>query len=357
VRPGVLDDKDSATRDGPGAEGIFASDVGQLEPVAGLEPDAVLVDEGDEAAGGIADGCCELGERVEAWLGRRVEYPAAGERPEAPSLGCCLGRAGVREWRGRLCGRIRRVSDGGRLKSTDLSLDPIQDGYVSAGCVLIVDDDPPIRTLVGEFLTRSGYTVEEAADGLAGLQAFYRTSPDLVILDVAMPELDGWQVLQRIREVSEIPVLMLTAKTAETDKVRGLRSGADDYLTKPFGRQELLARVDALLRRATKREAKTPNIYSDKLLTVDFRQRRAELRGRELTLTPLEFRLLAAFVRHPKQVLSHDQLLELAWGDARWVSREQLRLTVSYLRRKLGADGRNAIATFRGFGYRYTPAR
>ena len=228
---------------------------------------------------------------------------------------------------------------------------------MSAGRVLIVDDDPPIRTLVAEFLTRSGYTVDEAADGLVGLQVFYRTSPNLVILDVAMPELDGWQVLQRIREVSEIPVLMLTAKTAETDKVRGLRSGADDYLTKPFGRQELLARVDALFRRA-KRDEKTPDVYSDRLLTVDFRQRKAELRGgRELALTPLEFRLLAAFVRHPKQVLSHDQLLELAWGDARWVSREQLRLTVSYLRRKVGAEGRKAIETVRGFGYRYTPTR
>jgi DNA-binding response OmpR family regulator len=97
------------------------------------------------------------------------------------------------------------------------------------------------------------------------------------------------------------------------------------------------------------------DVYSDGLLFVDFRQRRAELRGRELALTPLEFRLLAAFVRHPKQVLSHNQLLELAWGDARWVSREQLRLTVSYLRRKLGVDGREAIETVRGFGYRYRP--
>jgi DNA-binding response OmpR family regulator len=97
------------------------------------------------------------------------------------------------------------------------------------------------------------------------------------------------------------------------------------------------------------------DVYSDGLLFVDFRQRRAELRGRELALTPLEFRLLAAFVRHPKEVLSHDQLFELAWGDARWVSREQLRLTVSYLRRKLGIEGREAIETVRGFGYRYRP--
>src|SRR3954451_23108975 len=178
---------------------------------------------------------------------------------------------------------------------------------MSAGHVLIVDDDPPIMTLVVEFLTRSGYTVDEAGDGLMGLRAFYRTSPDLVILDVAMPELDGWQVLQRIREVSDIPVLMLTAKTAETDKVRGLRSGADDYLTKPFGRQELLARVDALLRRAGTRET-VPELYADGLVTIDFAQRAVFAGDDQVSLTPLEFRLLTAFVQNPNQVLSHEQL-------------------------------------------------
>src|SRR5687768_2078121 len=127
-----------------------------------------------------------------------------------------------------------------------------------------------------------------------------------------MPELDGWQTLERIRELSDVPVLMLTAKAAEADRVRGLRGGADDYVAKPFARDELLARVEALLRRAT-----TPSqgaiAYADSLLRVDFAQRRVDVEGREVSLTPLEYNLLAAFVRHPNQVLAHEQLLELAW--------------------------------------------
>ena len=116
-------------------------------------------------------------------------------------------------------------------------------------CVLVVDDDADIRGLVRELLERSGYDVLEAPDGNEGLRVFYAEQPDLVILDVSMPGLDGWGVLERIRELSDLPVVMLTARAEELDKVRGLRAGADDYVTKPFGRQELLARVDAALRR------------------------------------------------------------------------------------------------------------
>jgi DNA-binding response OmpR family regulator len=137
------------------------------------------------------------------------------------------------------------------------------------------------------------------------------------------------------------------------DKVRGLRGGADDYVTKPFGRAELLARVDALLRRAADR-GEAPQGYADGLLRVDFSQRTVEAGGRELALTPLEFRLLAAFVRHPGQVLSHDQLLELVWGDAYTTSRDQVKLYVGYLRRKLReVTDAEPIETVRGFGYRY----
>src|SRR4051794_41314408 len=116
--------------------------------------------------------------------------------------------------------------------------------------ILIVDDEPDIRMLLRTLLERAGYTVDEAADGRAGLRAFYAAAPQLVILDVTMPELDGWATLERIRDLSDVPVLMLTARGGELDTVRGLRAGADDYLSKPFGRQELLARVEALLRRA-----------------------------------------------------------------------------------------------------------
>jgi len=222
--------------------------------------------------------------------------------------------------------------------------------------VLVVDDDPDIRGLVRELLERAGHDVIEAPDGNEGLRLFYGEQPDLVILDVSMPGLDGWGTLERIRELSDVPVLMLTARAEELDKVRGLRAGADDYVTKPFGRQELLARVDAQLRRNRAEDA--PDTYADGYVAIDFPQRAVRVGDQDVTLTPLEFRLLTAFVRNPNQVLSHDQLLELAWGSSAAAERDQVKLYVGYLRRKLGAPlgGESPIETMRGFGYRYRPA-
>jgi DNA-binding response OmpR family regulator len=222
--------------------------------------------------------------------------------------------------------------------------------------ILVVDDDADIRTLVSELLQRAGHGVIEAPDGESGLRLFYAQQPDLVLLDVSMPGLDGWEVLTRIRELSDVPVLMLTARAGELEKVRGLRGGADDYVTKPFGRQELLARVDAALRRG-RNDQQPEQTYADDFLTVDFAQRQVRAGGLDLTLTPLEFRLLGAFVRNQNQVLSHDQLLELVWGDARSADRDQVKLYVGYLRRKLGtgAGEESPIETVRGFGYRYRP--
>lgn len=222
--------------------------------------------------------------------------------------------------------------------------------------ILVVDDDDDIRALVGELLERAGHGVVEAKDGESALKLFYSRQPDLVVLDVSMPGLDGWEVLNRIRELSDVPVLMLTARAEELEKVRGLRAGADDYVTKPFGRQEFLARVDATLRRG-RSTPQAQETYADDFLTVDFAQRKVTAGGVELALTPLEFRLLGAFVRNQNQVLSHDQLLELAWGDARSADRDQVKLYVGYLRRKLGTGvgDESPIETVRGFGYRYRP--
>ena len=225
---------------------------------------------------------------------------------------------------------------------------------MSAKTVLVVEDEPDVRSLVRELLERAGYAVVEADSGKAALRSLYATTPDLVVLDVVLPELDGWETLQRIREVTDVPVLMLTALTTETEKVRGLRGGADDYVTKPFGRQELVARVEALLRRAGE-DGTAHDRRSDGLLTVDYAQRAVEVAGRPVALTPLEYRLLLAFVEHPNQVLSHEQLLELAWGSARGGSRDRVRLYVNYVRRRLGPPAREAIETVRGFGYRYRP--
>jgi DNA-binding response OmpR family regulator len=219
---------------------------------------------------------------------------------------------------------------------------------------LVVDDDPDIRGLVRRLLEGADFEVYDEPNGRAALRVFHEVRPDVVVLDVAMPELDGWQTLERIRDLSDVPVLMLTAKDAEADRVRGLRSGADDYVVKPFSREELVARVEALLRRAPARDQRAP-VYADAFLSVDFAQRRVTVRGEEVALTPLEYNLLASFVRHPNQVLSHDQLLDLAWGDVDAVSRDQVKLYVGYLRRKLGAD--DPIETVRGFGYRYKTPR
>jgi DNA-binding response OmpR family regulator len=221
--------------------------------------------------------------------------------------------------------------------------------------VLVVDDDADVRALVAELLGRAGMTVEEAADGRAGLRSLHQSPPDLVILDVSMPELDGWQTLERIRDLTDVPVLMLTARSSELERVRGLQAGADDYVLKPFGRQELVARVQALLRRAGEGAEKRQETYADERMSIDYGQRTVTFDGREIALTPLEFRLLSAFVRNPRQVLSRDQLLQLVWGDPYGVSGDQVKLYVGYLRKKLDPEhpDRVPIETVRGFGYRY----
>lgn len=219
----------------------------------------------------------------------------------------------------------------------------------SRSAILVVDDEPDIRELLRVLLQRGGHDVRTASDGRAGLRAFHAEPPDLVILDIAMPELDGWQTLERIRDLSDVPVLMLTARGAELELVRGLRSGSDDYVVKPFRRQELLARVDALLRR-TRGVVQTQDAYADAVIEIDFAAFGVKVRHRDVALTPLEFRLLSAFVCHPQQVLSRDQLIALAWDDPLHASPDQVKLYVGYLRRKIGPG---LLETVRGFGYRY----
>jgi DNA-binding response OmpR family regulator len=220
--------------------------------------------------------------------------------------------------------------------------------------ILVVDDDDTTRELLRGMLERSGHEVREARDGRAGLRDLYATAPDLVILDVEMPQLDGWQTLERIRDLSDVPVLMLTARQAELERVRGLKGGADDYVVKPFGQQELAARVQALLRRSGPRPNEQQT-YADALVEIDHAQCAVSYADREVQLTPLEFKLLSTFVRNPNHVLSREQLLELVWGDSLGVSPEQVKLYVGYLRHKLEptAPDSTPIETVRGFGYRY----
>ena len=224
--------------------------------------------------------------------------------------------------------------------------------------ILLIEDDQDIALSVRTVLTRSGFDVASAADGRQGLRAFHTERPDLVVLDVGLPALDGWEVLERIRDMSDVPVLLLTGHGLETDKVRGLEGGADDYLTKPAGNRELTARVQALLRRPRAVGAQA-EVYDDGSLLVRFGSRDVSVNGTAVALTPTEFRLLAALIRHPGQTLSPEQLLELAWNDPFGVAPDRVKFCVMRLRRKLG-QGPGAgpgIQAVRGFGYRYVGPR
>jgi DNA-binding response OmpR family regulator len=222
--------------------------------------------------------------------------------------------------------------------------------------VLVVDDETDIRRLIRTLLERAGMRVTEASSGMDALRRLQVEHVDAVVLDVTMPGLNGWQTLERIRDLGDMPVLMLTARLGELNAVRGLRAGADDYVTKPFGRQELVARVQALLRRGAS-PAAVEGVYRDDAIEIDFVSREVRREGRPVGLTPLEFRLLAAFVRHPGQTLSREQLSELVWGEAGSLSAgSQVKLYVGYLRRKLAIEP-SPIETVRGFGYRYRPRR
>jgi DNA-binding response OmpR family regulator len=224
---------------------------------------------------------------------------------------------------------------------------------LSSARVLVVEDDTDVRTLVCELLVRAGMRTAEAVDGREGLHQFYALRPDLVILDLSMPGMDGLDTLERIRELSDVPVLVLTGRALELEKVHGLQAGADDYVTKPFGRQELVARAETLLRRAGGSGRDLPDVAADDLVTIDCTQASVTIAGNHVELTPLEFKLLATFVQNPNQVLAPDRLLELVWGDS-GESRGRVKLYVAYLRRKLkDAAGVEPIETVRGFGYRY----
>jgi DNA-binding response OmpR family regulator len=225
--------------------------------------------------------------------------------------------------------------------------------------VLVVEDSDDIRHLVTALLDRAGLSVTGAAGGREALREFYDVRPDLVVLDIGLPDMEGWEVLDRLRELSDTPVLMLTAQGAELDKVRALRAGADDYVTKPFGRQELLARVEALLRRRRGRtDREEASLLAAGPIALDLRAHEARIDGELLDLTALEFRLLSALVRHAGQVLSAEQLLELVWNDPLGGGRDRVKIYVGYLRRKLAQAGAgDLIETVRGVGYRCRAGR
>ncbi|MGZ3600381.1 MAG: response regulator transcription factor [Ktedonobacterales bacterium] len=225
--------------------------------------------------------------------------------------------------------------------------------------ILVADDDPPLLRLITRNLQLEGYEVLAASDGQQALDAIEAHAPDLVLLDVMMPRMDGFTVAERVREFSTTPIIIVTARGQDQDKIRGLDAGADDYLTKPFSVDELLARVRAVLRRArlspneSGQGAHTTMSIGD--LTVDFAQHVVTMRGKEVTLTPIEYRLLSYLIQNAGRVVTHDLLLEHVWG-AEYVGESHLlQVNMNRLRHKIEPDAAHPhyILTKVGVGYTF----
>ena len=205
--------------------------------------------------------------------------------------------------------------------------------------ILVVDDEPAQIRLADQVLTHHGYEVLRAGSGQEALRVIFEQKPDLVLLDVVMPGVDGWQTCSRIREVTDIPIIMLTGKrNTEDDIVRGLDYGADEYLSKPLGNKELVARVRAVLRRIElppSPEARQEITYSNGFLTVDVAERKVMVNGERVKLTPKEFRLLALLVENANRILTHKRVLEKLWGWEYTDDLDYVRIYISHLRQKI----------------------
>ncbi len=226
--------------------------------------------------------------------------------------------------------------------------------------ILVVDDEPRMVRFVRMNLDLEGYKVTEAGSGIETLEKVRDELPDLVLLDVMMPDMDGFETLERLREISTVPVIMLTVKGEEEDRIRGLELGADDYVTKPFSPRELASRIRAVLRRA---EMPTPTpkttIKIDDRLEIDFRQREVIADGERIRLRPTEYRLLYHLVNNAGWVMTHEMLLSKVWGYEYRDETGLLRLYITYLRKKIEPDPSHPLYIFteRGTGYRFVDFR
>ena len=224
------------------------------------------------------------------------------------------------------------------------------------GSILVVDDEPTITDVVSRYLERAGYSTRIAGDGANALRLAGESRPDLVVLDLMMPGMDGLEVMRRLREHERISVILLTAKGEHTDRIIGLRLGADDYVVKPFSPAELVARVDAVLRRVDNSpQLEEPIAFDD--LELDPVARRVTVRGEEVQLTVREYDLLQHFVRHPGQVFSRDQLMDLVWQYSFYTDTSTVTVHVRRLRAKIEEDPSNPrwLQTVWGVGYRFQP--
>ncbi len=222
--------------------------------------------------------------------------------------------------------------------------------------VLVIDDDAAFLELARAWLEKVGHEVVTAQDGLAGLRMLFTQRPHVVLLDVNMPKLDGWEVCRRIREMSEVPVVMVTVNAQKSDVVRAFNYGVDDYLTKPLDFQEMVARVTALLRRMPPAAPENePCTFHADTLDVDWRTHQVCVNGGAVKLSPTEYRLLSCLIKNRGWVLSHDQLLDKAWGPTYIGDKSLVKLYIMYLRHKIERDPRQPrlVLTERGVGYRF----
>ncbi len=220
--------------------------------------------------------------------------------------------------------------------------------------VLIVDDDTTLLRFLGEYLQKNEFSVTTASSGADALRSAYRERPDLVILDVMIPGMDGWEVCARLRELSDFPIILLTAKTSEADKLRGFRMGVDDYVTKPFSFAELTARIQAVLTRSLSARRSEHQMYAIRDLVVDLEKRQVYLGNQAVPLTPTEFRLLECLAQKPGHAVSEETLAQDVWGNYKQGDTAVVRRYIWLLRQKLEDDPSDPkrIITVRGFGYR-----
>ncbi|MDR3573930.1 MAG: response regulator transcription factor [Anaerolineaceae bacterium] len=220
--------------------------------------------------------------------------------------------------------------------------------------VLVVDDDSTLLRFMGEFLGNQNFEVLTAQNGPIALRTAFNEHPDLVVLDVMMPGMDGWEVTSRLREMSNIPIILLTAKNSEADKLRGFRLGVDDYMTKPFSFAELTARIQAVLSRAAPQTNNTRNIILFGDIVLDTDKREAHREGHQIPLTPTEYRMLEVLAHHQNKAVSEEELMQEVWGSYRQEETTAVRRYVWLLRQKIEADPEHPklVLTVRGFGYR-----